>query len=162
MNNMNNMNNLNNNMNNMNNMNSMNNMNNINNINNINMNMNNMNNMNMMGNNNMNNNMNMNMFVNNNMNNNMNNQNQPFPDQEESKNSIFITFTYPKRGQVYLDVDRNQIFTEVIRLLKNKYEWVNSIKNPKYSVNGKPILPSQFNLPINKLGIEESTDISIS
>ena len=125
---------------------------------------NNINNMNMMGNNNISN-MNNNMMLNNNMNSfnrNMNNQNQPFPEQEESKNSIFITFTYPKRGQVYLDVDKNQTFTEVIKLLKNKYEWVNSIKNPKYSVNGRQILPGQFITPINKLGIEECTDISIA
>ena len=143
---------------------------NINNNMNMNNNMNNMNNMNKMNNMNMMNNMNVNMVNNMNMNNmnmmnnnaNMNNQNQASSNPQEAENTIFVTFTFKKnKKQIYIDIGRNQTFKEALDILKNKYEWLKTIPNQKYSFNDRIIKESEFDKTITQLKIDESSDIFI-
>ena len=149
------------------------------------MNMNNMNNMfnqininginNQMGmnypmnmNNQMNNQMNMNKFntpinnmkVNTNMvlNNINKNNNNNFQDEDE--NTIFVTFTFDiNKKQIYLDVNENRTFENVISLLQDKYNWFGMIKNKKYFFNNQEI--TNYKLSLKNLGIKESSDIII-
>ena len=144
----------------MNNMNNINISNQINQINNPNINMqqfnqnlnNNFNNMNFMMNNlNMN---NMNLDNNININNNFNNQ-----EQEDDKDIIFITFTFKKGKQIFLDINKNQTFQNAITQLEDKYEWLKNIKNRKYTFNNKII--ENYNQTLTQLKIEESSNIII-
>ena len=119
-----------------------------------NMNMNNMNNMNM-------NNINMNNINMNNMNV-TNNQNQLNKIPEESEDTIFITFTFLKnKRQIYLDVDRKIKFSDAVNMLMNKYEWLKTMKNLRYSFNNKNIDKTKFNQTLLEIGIDESSDIHI-
>ncbi len=134
---------------NMNNNNMFNNPNNFNNqqINNPNINFNNINFM--MNNLNMNNNMNFN--INNNLNNNQ--------EQEDDKDIIFITFTFKKGKQIFLDINKNQTFQNAIIQLEDKYEWLKNIKNRKYFFNDEII--ENYNQTLIQLKIEESSNIII-
>ena len=168
MNNMNNMglNNMNNmGMNNMNNM-GMNNMNNMgmNNMNNIGM-----NNMNNMGMNNMAmNNMGMNNMAMNNMNN-MNNKNfqmmsnNGIMDNETTnfnKQSIFLTFTFEEYNeQIFIDVNENEKFQNLINEIEGRYNWLKSIKDKNYFYQNKQIV--NFDLSIKELNIVDNSNINI-
>ena len=121
--------------------------NNIHNLNNLN------NNMNMMGN------INMNMFNNNFTNNNMNimNNNQS---QQNQDNFIFVTFTLKKNlKQMYIDVNENESFGNMIKILEDKYSFLKNIPNKTYSYKGKII--TDFNQTLKHLNINENSDIFI-
>ena len=158
--NMKNMNNMNNNMNN----NLNNKMNNNINNNNVNMNNNmNMNNMNNNYNNNMNNNINMNNmnFMNNNiMSHNINNIYNIGDNTQLNNKNIFLTFTFEKfNKQIFIDVNGNEKFFEVIKQLEEKYFWFKKANKSSFYYKGKII--NNYNLTINQLGIGNNSDITI-
>ena len=63
--------------------------------------------------------------------------------------------------KINIDIDRDQTFKEDLNILKNKYEWLKTISNQKYSFNNYRIKESEFNKTIKQLGIDESSDIFI-
>ena len=162
-------NNLNNNNMNMNNVNNMkmnfaNNMN-INNVNNMNMNnfnkigiCNNFDNMNINNFNNMKN----NAYINNNFNipfMNANN-NSDKKNNQEKEELIFVTFTFKKnKKQIYIDVDKNETFRSALIILEDKYDWLKSIPNKRYTFNNKIIRTSDYGKKLCQLGIDEYSDI---
>ena len=136
--------------------------NNFNNMNNINMNNNMYNNMN----NNMNNN---NMNMNNNMNNNVinNNFNQNNIIQNQNQNNInynidgivCLIFTFPAyKKDIYIDIGENETFNKVIEELKEKYMWLNKLKDLKFVYNNKEI---NGNKTVKENGLNDSNKIVI-
>ena len=117
------------------------------NINNMNVN-NNLNNMNVKNNN-------MNNFLNNIMNlNNMNNINN------NKERLIFVTFTFEKYGkQIFLDVDENETFGDMVKELKEKYNWLRSLSIKKFFFNNKEI--NNFNKKVKELNLINNSDIKI-
>ena len=168
MNNNTNYNNMNNNINNNNmNNNNMNNNNMANDTNNNNMNNNNINNNNMnniMNNNNMNNNINNNNMNNNYkdniVNNSLNNINDNLSQNNIQENPITIIFSFKKyKKQIYLDVNKNDSFENVLRQLEEKYNWLDQLKDKKYFFEGKYI--TNKNLTVDRLGLKDNSDITI-
>ena len=97
--------------------------------------------------NNMNNN-NMNMYMNNNnMNNNMNNNviNNNFNQNNIIQNHnidgiVCLIFTFPAyKKDIYIDIGENETFNKVIEELKEKYMWLNKLKDLKFVYNNKEI-----------------------
>ena len=129
--------------------------NNFNNMNNINMNNNMYNNMN----NNMNNN---NMNMNNNMNNNVinNNFNQNNIIQNHNIDGIVcLIFTFPAyKKDIYIDIGENETFNKVIEELKEKYMWLNKLKDLKFVYNNKEI---NGNKTVKENGLNDSNKIVI-
>ena len=129
--------------------------NNFNNMNNINMNNNMYNNMN----NNMNNN---NMNMNNNMNNNVinNNFNQNNIIQNHNIDGIVcLIFTFPAyKKDIYIDIGENETFNKVIEELKEKYMWLNKLKDLKFVYNNKEI---DGNKTVKENGLNDSNKIVI-
>ncbi len=121
----------------------MNNMNNFNNQNNMN-NFNNFNNMNIMNNNN---NLGQNNLVN-------NNYNAP------KEKIIMVIFTFEKYGkQVFIDINENEKFINMIKELEEKYSWIQSLKGKKYFLNEKEI--KNKDLSLKNLGIYDNSEIII-
>ena len=166
-----------NNINNMNNMNYINNMNNMklnNSMNNMNNNMNimNNNNLNMKINNSYNNNgiVNFNNNFNNNISNNSNNQNNNIISQNNNSGNnnksiqkdIFLTFTFQKYNkQIFLDINANDTFSNILEELTEKYNWLNSIKGKKYFLNEREIKENEFSKTAESLGIKDNSNIVI-
>ena len=150
-------------------------MNNTNNVGMNNMEMNNMNNagMNNMGMNNTNNAgmNNMNNVAMNNMNNmgmNINNKNAQMMNNNGNMNNkttnvnktIFLTFTFEAYNkQIFIDVDENEIFQNLIKELEDKYNWLKSIKNRSYFYQSQQI--KNLNLSIKELNIPDNSNIII-
>ena len=124
-------------------------------------NMNNFNNMNYINNMSGNNNMNMlnNNIINNNLLNNFNlNINNRF--QPNDENFIFVTFTFKKnRRQIYIDVDENDTFGNMLKRLESKYDYLKTIRNKSYLYKDKII--SDFSKTLKQLNIDEASDIYI-
>ena len=142
-------------------------MNNVNQIQNMNnMNMNNNNNLNFYGNNNnINNNNNFNSVQNNNGNNIFNNKNNLINNKIYSKNTdknIFLTFTFEKYNkQIYIDINENDTFNNIIIELEEKYNWLKGIQNKTYLLNDKEIKKDEFSKTGKILGIVDNTNIVI-
>ena len=94
----------------------------------------------------------MNMFNNSNDNNNM-------QEEEENPNLIFVTFTFKKGKQIYIDVDKNAKFSDALEQLMEKYEWLNDIGKKSYFFNKTEI--KNFNKTLYELGIGDNADILI-
>ena len=79
--------------------------------------------------------------------------------EENNPDLIFIKFTFKKVKQIYIDVDKNSKFKDVLSQLEDKYEWLKDIENKYYIFNDKKI--EDFNQNILDLGIKDSSDIFI-
>ena len=73
---------------------------------------------------------------------------------------VFLTFTFEKYNKnIFIDVDRNDKFIEVIKKLEEKYSWLTTITNKLYIYDKKQI--GNFNLTINELGMVDGSDIKV-
>ena len=54
-----------------------------------------------------------------------------------------------------------ETFSGALKILKDKYDWLNTIPNQKYFFNNKIIPMSDYNKTVKALGIDESSDIFI-
>jgi hypothetical protein len=73
---------------------------------------------------------------------------------------VFLTFTFEKYNKnIFIDVDRNDKFKEVIKKLEEKYSWLTTITNKLYIYDKKQI--GNFNLTINELGMVDGSDIKV-
>jgi hypothetical protein len=73
---------------------------------------------------------------------------------------VFLTFTFEKYNKnIFIDVDRNDEFKEVIKKLEEKYSWLTTITNKLYIYDKKQI--GNFNLTINELGMVDGSDIKV-
>ena len=79
--------------------------------------------------------------------------------EENNPDLIFIKFAFKKVKQIYIDVDKNSKFKDVLFQLEDKYEWLKDIQNKYYIFNDKKI--EDFNQNIFELGIKDSSDIFI-
>ena len=109
-----------------------------------------------------NNNLNNNMF--NSMNNlsSMNNfnNNVQSPQNYNSDNTIFVTFTFKKnKKQIYVDVNENETFANALKELEDKYNWMKSISNKTFVFNNKKI--TNYNKTLKQLRIGDNSDILI-
>ena len=119
--------------------------------------MNNMMNNNMMNINIMNN--NMNSYKNNNVNSQENNNYDTIMEEKEEKD-IFLTFTFKEKNeQVYMDVNYDEKFSDIIIKLKNKYQWMKDIQINKYLIKKKEI--KDINKTIRELGLDNNYDITV-
>jgi len=133
------------------------------------------NNMNSNMNYNMNYNMNMNMNNNmyNNMNNNMNNnvinnnynQNNIIQNQNQNNTDfnfdgiVCLIFTFPAyKKDIYIDIGENEKFSKVIDELKEKYMWLNKLKDLQFFYKNKKI---DNNKTVKENGLDDSNKIVI-
>jgi hypothetical protein len=73
---------------------------------------------------------------------------------------VFLTFTFEKYNKnIFIVVDRNDEFKEVIKKLEEKYSWLTTITNKLYIYDKKQI--GNFNLTINELGMVDGSDIKV-
>ena len=73
---------------------------------------------------------------------------------------VFLTFTFEKYNKnIFIEVDGNDKFNEVIQKLEEKYSWLTTINNKIYYYNGNQI--PNFNLTLNELGIVDNSDIKV-
>ena len=93
---------------------------------------------------------NINMFDANISNFNNNNQN-------ESKIILYFIFE-AKKNKIFIDVNENEIFQNIIKKLEEKYEWLKSIQNRIYIYNGGVI---NYSLSIKDLKIVDNSEITI-
>ena len=98
----------------------------------------------------------------NNINNNRSNNNLNNPNQQiQQENLIFVTFTFKKnKKQIYLDLNENDTFENVLSQLVDKYNWLAMFKNKSFYFNNKKI--TDYKVSIKKLGIIENSDIIIN
>ena len=98
-----------------------------------------------------------NQIIPNNQNINMNNSANP--NIENNKNDeITIYFNVRSDKQIYLDVNKNIKFNEAINRLKEKYDWLKTMKIIGYLINGRRI---DMNKSCAENGIEDSSKIII-
>ena len=76
-----------------------------------------------------------------------------------TKDNITLLFKFSNGKDLYLDVEENITFNEVIKELKKKYLWLNDIKIKNFFFNGK-IIPTQKTL--KEIGIKDGSLIIIS
>ena len=69
----------------------------------------------------------------------------------------FIIEKYNRK--IFIEVNRNDKFEEVIKKKKKKYIWLATINNRLYIFDNKQI--KNFNMTLNELGIVEDSDIKI-
>ena len=75
-------------------------------------------------------------------------------------NLTYLTFTFEKYNKnIFIEVDGNDKFIEVIKKLEKKYIWLETIKNKLYIYDKKQI--GNFNLTLNELGIVEDLVIKV-
>lgn len=73
---------------------------------------------------------------------------------------VFLTFTFEKYNKnIFIEVDGNDKFIEVIKKLEEKYSWLTTITNKLYIYDKKQI--GNFNLTINELGMVDGSDIKV-
>ncbi len=95
---------------------------------------------------------------NNNNNNNINNQNN---NNNMRKKDIFITFTFAKYNkQIFIDVNGEDLFQNVLKELEDKYNWLKSLNGKKYFYNNEDITNSPKT--INKLKLVDNSNIVIT
>ena len=98
-----------------------------------------------------------NQIIPNNQNINMNNSANP--NIENNKNDeITIYFNVRSDKQIYLDVNKNIKFNEAINRLKEKYDWLKTMKIIGYLINGRRI---DMNKSCAENGIEDCSKIII-
>ena len=97
--------------------------------------------------------------INNNLNNNANLKNDDNNDTIMEDKEIFLTFTFKKKNeQVYIDVNGDEIFNNVIIKLEKKYQWIKDIPNRQYYNKSKKIDPTKS---INDLKLKNNSDITV-
>ena len=75
-------------------------------------------------------------------------------------NSITIYFLLKNANKnIFIDVNKNDKFSNVITELEEKYNWLQNSKSKKFYLNDIEI--TNFDLAVNNLGIENNTTISI-
>ena len=99
---------------------------------------------------------NQNINIHNSVNPNIENNNNNGPSTNDDEITIYFNFRNDK--QIYLDVNKNIKFNEVINQLKEKYEWLKPIKILGYVINGRSI---EMNKSCAENGIEDSSKILI-
>ena len=100
---------------------------------------------------NFNNNFNFNMYNNNNNNINLN--------QNNYLGSILLNFTFKEyKKQIYLDINENELFSNAINQLEDKYQWLRKIKGKKYYIHQHEI---DQNKTIKENGLVNNSNISI-
>ena len=78
------------------------------------------------------------------------------------ENLICIIFSFEEYNkQIFIDVNENLEFREVIELLEDKYIWLKYIKERAYIFKKKEITKEQMNYSVKKLGICYNDCISI-
>ena len=83
-------------------------------------------------------------------------------DISDSENFFCIIFNFEEYNKkIFIDVDENLQFREVIELLEEKYNWLRYIKERTYIFKNKEIAGEQMNYSIKKLGICSNDLISI-
>ena len=75
-------------------------------------------------------------------------------------NLTYLTFTFEKYNKnIFIEVDGNDKFIEVIKKLEEKYSWLKTINTKLYFYDEKQI--ENFNMTLNELGIVEDSDIKV-
>ena len=88
------------------------------------------------------------------------NNNSDRENNQEKEELIFVTFTFKKnKKQIYIDVDKNETFRGALIILEDKYEWLKTIPNIRYTFNNKIIRTSDYGKKLCQLGIDEYSDI---
>ena len=73
---------------------------------------------------------------------------------------VFLTFTFEKYNKnIFIEVNGNDRFEEVIKKLEEKYSWLTTINNKLYIYDKKQI--ANFNMTLNELGIVDNSDIKV-
>jgi bacterioferritin (cytochrome b1) len=73
---------------------------------------------------------------------------------------VFLTFTFEKyQKNIFIDVNGNDKFEEVIKKLEEKYSWLTTIKNKIYIYGNAEI--KNYNMTLNELGIVDNSDIKV-
>ena len=102
---------------------------------------------------------------NNNSNNNIISQNINSGNNQKNQfveNPVFLTFTFKKYNkQIFIDVDDNDIFQNVIIELEEKYDWLKPINGRKYFLNNREIKRNEFSKTVKNLGIVDNSNIVI-
>ena len=102
---------------------------------------------------------------NNNLNNNIISQNINSGNNQKNQfveKPVFLTFTFKKYNkQIFIDVDDNDIFQNVIIELEEKYDWLKSINGRKYFLNNREIKKNEFSKTVKNLGIIDNSNIVI-
>ena len=62
---------------------------------------------------------------------------------ENNNDEITLYFNFRNDKQIYIDVDKNIKFSEVIGRLKEKYEWLKPMKILGFMINGRKIDPNK-------------------
>ena len=62
---------------------------------------------------------------------------------ENNNDEITLYFNFRNDKQIYIDVDKNIKFSEVIERLKEKYEWLKPMKILGFMINGRKIDPNK-------------------
>ena len=80
---------------------------------------------------------------------------------QNDKKQIVLYFRFEENGkEVYIDTEDNQTFSKIVKMLKKKYQWDDSIFDEnKLSYNNKKINPKKTP---NELGIKNEEKIMIS
>ena len=73
---------------------------------------------------------------------------------------VFLIFIIEKYNRyLFIEVNENDKFEEVIKKLEEKYSWLATINNKLYIYDKKQI--SNFNMTLNELGIVDDSEIKI-
>jgi hypothetical protein len=97
-------------------------------------------------------------YKSNNMTNIKNPQNNTL-NKNNNNNMIFLTFTFKKYNkQIFIDVLENILFSQVIKELEDKYNWLKKIKNKLYYLDGNELDKNKY---IKDLGIKDNSDITV-
>ena len=88
------------------------------------------------------------------------NNNSDRENNQEKEELIFVTFTFKKnKKQIYIDVDKNETFRGALIILEDKYDWLKTIPNIRYTFKNKIIRASDYGKKLCQLGIDEYSDI---
>ena len=80
---------------------------------------------------------------------------------KDDKN-IFLTFTFSKNHkQIFIDVNENDIFENVIRELEEKYSWLQTFQYKTYFLDNKEIKKEDFSKTVKNLKIVDNSNIVI-
>ena len=82
---------------------------------------------------------------------------EPNNDNDDNLITIFFNFDRHKK-KIYIEIDKNEKFSNAIEELKEKYEWLNNLKNLKYYFNGKPL---DNNKTLIQNGLQDNSEINI-
>ena len=80
-------------------------------------------------------------------------------DNKEKENKINLIFKLNEKKNLYLDINKNKKFKEMIEILKNKYLWLKYFKNINFIFKENVI---SKNKTIEEIGLENNSIISIT